>query len=286
MAMRDGVDLVHYLYPGGPLLPIRVPLVIGVFDTIEWQLPGYRRSGPERALLRTQLRRADRVMVPSTQVGGEVREVTGLESERITPVPLAGPSPARVQRQKRPYLLFVGGTERRKNLRAVLGAFATADLDGARLKVVGPREGGRRFEAATELELLLPAEARERVDWLGEVDTPELERLYAEATAVVFPSRAEGFGYPVLEAGAAGTPVIASRVPAISEGFEDAVLVVDPDDVAGLRSMMERMVADDGLRQRLIARGLELVRTYSWARTAELTVRVYREILADGQRVE
>jgi glycosyltransferase involved in cell wall biosynthesis len=279
-AARDGVDLIHYLYPGGPLAPVRVPLVIGVFDTIEWALPGYRRTPPERLLLRHQLRRADRVIVPSEEVAEELQRLLRLDAKRLAVVPLSGPRISDVRREKLPYLLFVGGTERRKNLRAVLSAFATAQLGELRLKIVGASEGGRQFERRGELESLIPADRLARVEWLGQVDESDLRRLYAEATAVVYPSRAEGFGYPVLEAAAARTPVIASRVPAIAEGFEDAVLPVDPNDVAALRAQLERVASDAALRERLVGRGVEFAASYSWARTAELTLQIYRDLLA------
>jgi glycosyltransferase involved in cell wall biosynthesis len=220
------------------------------------------------------------VIVPSAQVAEELGDHVGLSAEKLAVVPLSGPPAPGDRRHKLPYLLFVGGNERRKNLRAVLGAFSEAEAGGLRLKIVGPRESGDRFENIAELESLIPSTQRDRVEWLGEVTSGELERLYGEAMALVYPSRAEGFGYPVLEAAAAGTPVIATRVPAIAEGFEDAVLPIDPDDFAGLRAQIERIAADASLREPLVQRGLELARRYSWARTAGLTLQVYRDLLA------
>jgi glycosyltransferase involved in cell wall biosynthesis len=278
-ALRDRVELIHYLYPGGPLPPVRMPLIIGMFDTIEWTLPGYRRTPPERLLLRHQLRRADRVIVPSAQVAEELQHLVGLDSERLAVIPLSGPPVSDIRRSKLPFLLFVGGNERRKNLRVLLRAFSEAEVGGLRLKIVGARQRGSRFESLDQLDSLVQPDRRERVEWLGEVEGSELERLYGEATALVYPSRAEGFGYPILEAAAARTPVIATRVPAIAEGFEDAVLPVDPDDVPGLRTQLERVTADAALRKGMVERGVELARSYSWARTAELTLQVYRELL-------
>jgi glycosyltransferase involved in cell wall biosynthesis len=278
-AMRDGVDLIHYLYPGGPLIRVGMPQVVGMFDMIEWTFPGYRRTPPERLLQRHQLRRADRVIVPSAQVADALQQLVGVDREKLAVVPLSGPPVSDARRERLPYLLFVGGTERRKNLRALLRAFAAAELGDLRLRIVGPWRGDRRYESLDELEPLVPAERRGRIEWLGEVRAGELERLYGQATALVYPSRAEGFGYPVLEAAAARTPVIATRVPAIAEGYEEAVLAVDPDDIAGLRTQLERVASDAALRERLVERGVELARSYSWTRTAELTLQAYRYCL-------
>ena len=127
----------------------------------------------------------------------------------------------------------------------------------------------------------MPATRRDRVEWLGEVSPAELARLYGEATALVYPSRAEGFGFPVLEAAAAGTPVHQSPVPAIAAGFEDAALLVDPDDTGELGRALERVASrPTAARAPHPARGTALARSYSWEQTAEGTLEVYRRLLA------
>lgn len=278
-ARRAGVDLVHYLYPAASLQPASLPAVVNLFDVIEWTVPGYAKSGLERRLERRLLRQAARVIVPSLRVADDVHRVLALEPDRIVLVPPGAPPvrPARGPRQ--PYWLFLGGTERRKNLRVVLRALADGAPDGTRLRVVGAIEGGSRFETRTDLLGPLAPEDRARVDWLGEVDEPELDRLYAETAALVYPSLEEGFGHPPLEAMARGTPVIASRVPSIAPGFEDAALIVDPDDATAVRQAMQRVLTDEALRVRLAARGAELAELYSWDETARRTIAVYHDVL-------
>lgn len=290
-ARRGGVDLIHYLYPAAPLSAGRAPVVVGMFDTIEWTVPGYARSLPERALQRRQLRGASRVIVPSAEVADDVHRLIDVDRSRLEIVPLAGPPvPARAvssgsgSRPEDPYLLFVGGSEHRKNLPVLLDAFSSAATGALRLKVVGPTGRGARLESREVLESLVPVAHRHRVEWLGEVSPETLARLYGEATALVYPSRAEGFGYPVLEAAAAGTPVISSRVPAIAAGFEDAALLVDPDDAGELGRALERVASDPLLRERLAQRGASLARSYSWGQTAAGTLEVYRRLLAERGR--
>jgi alpha-1,3-rhamnosyl/mannosyltransferase len=161
----------------------------------------------------------------------------------------------------------------------VLRALAEGQSADTRLKVVGPTPAGPRFEPRSELQSLLPPAHRDRVDWLGDVSAAELDRLYAEAIALIYPSLAEGFGHPPLEVMAHGTPVIAAPVPSIPEGFGGAALLIDPLDPSQLREAMERVRSDNELRRRLIERGLELVRRYDWRETAERTLAVYRELV-------
>jgi glycosyltransferase involved in cell wall biosynthesis len=101
--------------------------------------------------------------------------------------------------------------------------------------------------------------------------------LYRHATALVFPSRYEGFGLPVLEAMARRTPVITSNSSSLPEVARGAAMLVDPDDVAGLRDAMRRLGAEPGLREELISRGAEVVSGFSWDETARATVAAYEE---------
>ena len=115
-----------------------------------------------------------------------------------------------------------------------------------------------------------------RVDFRGHVERDELAALYRGAQLLVFPSRYEGFGLPVLEAMASGTPVVATRAGAVPEVAGDAAVLVDPGDPAALAAGMERALAE---RERLAAAGLERARMFSWAETARRTLEVYRELV-------
>ena len=158
------------------------------------------------------------------------------------------------------YLLFVGSIEERKN---PLAAAAAASEVGLPLIVAGPE---KEPELARELE-------RRGARLRGYVDKPELAELYRGAACVVVPSRFEGFGLPVLEAMASGTPVVAAPEPALREVAGDAALFAEPHELAGA---IRRALSE---RERLRAAGLERARVFSWEETARRTVAVYREVL-------
>jgi len=123
------------------------------------------------------------------------------------------------------------------------------------------------------------AGAPEAVVRLGSVSEDQLQRLYRCATALVYPSRYEGFGLPVLEAMASGTPVIGSRAASIPEVLGDAGLLVDPDDGRAWARAIVEIVNDEPLRRRLSAAGLARAATFTWERTARITLDVYRRAI-------
>jgi glycosyltransferase involved in cell wall biosynthesis len=113
---------------------------------------------------------------------------------------------------------------------------------------------------------------------LGTVSDDQLLALYQEATALVYPSRYEGFGLPVLEAMACGTPVIASRAASMPEVLGEAGVLLDPDDTPGWAQAIANVVTDEGLRARMRTAGVARAREFTWARTARLTLAVYRQV--------
>jgi glycosyltransferase involved in cell wall biosynthesis len=167
----------------------------------------------------------------------------------------------------RPYLLFVGVPRKKKCLDVLLAAFARLppDLRGdTQLVMAGvrnPKESG--LESKTKELGLVDA-----VRFPGYVGDDDLVRLYQQATALVFPSRFEGFGLPPLEAMACGTPVVASTGGAIPEVVGDAALMVQPRDVQQLANAIGRVLSNEKLRASLRRRGLERVQAFTWRRAA------------------
>ena len=132
----------------------------------------------------------------------------------------------------------------------------------------------------TVFEPELRQRAGERVRFLGWVEDDELEGLYRAATCFVFPSLAEGFGLPVLEAMMRDVPVACSRIGPLEEVAGDAARYFEPTDVQDMTRAIESLLVDEDLRARLVDAGRERARQFSWARTAEATIASYERALA------
>ena len=180
---------------------------------------------------------------------------------------------------RRPYILFVGMLEPRKNVPAILRAFDAVRSDVPhRLVIVGAR--GWMYDEIFQLhdELGLG----DRVRFIGFVPGHDkLAAFYRNADLFVYPSFYEGFGLPVLEAMKCGCPVVTSKASSIVEIAEDAALLADADDWRALAEQMMRALSDDSLREELSRKGRERAAAFSWKRAADQTLEVYRKVVED-----
>jgi glycosyltransferase involved in cell wall biosynthesis len=207
-------------------------------------------------------RRARRVIAVSERTRRDLADLYAIPAERITVIP-HGVDPAfgPGENGAHDYLLYVGAIQARKD---PIAAAEAAENVGLPLVVAGPE---REPALARELE-------RHGADLRGYVEKDELARLYRGAACLVLPSRYEGFGLPVLEAMACGTPVVAHSDPALREVAGDVAVYAEP---GGLADAIRQALAQ---RERLAAAGLERARLFSWEETARRTLDVYREALA------
>jgi alpha-1,3-rhamnosyl/mannosyltransferase len=213
-----------------------------------------------RRVVPRAVRTAARVLTVSERTKKDLVELYGIAPAKIVVTP-NGVDPAFAPGTgSRDYVLAVGAIQERKNQVAALEA---ASAVGLPLVVAGPSKDD---ELAEELR-------RRGARLEGYVETERLAQLYRGAACLVQASRFEGFGLPVLEAMASGTPVVAVHEPALEEVAGDAAVFVEQDRVAdGIRQALQD-------RDRLVAAGLERARAFSWRATAERTLAVYREIL-------
>jgi alpha-1,3-rhamnosyl/mannosyltransferase len=259
---RLGPQLAHFQYA----LPLgfRGRSVVTLHDLSFETDPGLMGKVDRvvfRAVVPRAARRADHVLVVSERTRRDVEQRYRLEPAKVTVTP-NGVDPSFSPGGARDgYLLFVGAIQRRKDPLAALDA---ARAVGLPLVVAGP-----------EKEPALAQRLREGgADLRGYVSKAELAELYRGAAALVLPSRFEGFGLPVLEAMACGTPVVAAPEPALREvGGDAAVYAEDGDFAAAVGRAL-------GERDRLSAAGLERARLFSWRETARRTADVYRRVLA------
>ena len=239
------------------------------------------------------LRQAARVIVVSEQTKRDLLEQYRVPEYRVVVVPngvdanaFHGVSDTEVNAARDqlgirgPYLLFLGGIEPRKNLPAVVRAFARLPSDVRPVLVIAGWRTEWNPEGWNELQRALeelPAGIRSRIAVTGYVPEERKAALLAGAQALVYPSRYEGFGLQVLEAMAAGTPVLTSNVSALPEVAGDAAVLVDPADVDSIADGMEKLLRDDELRNVLRGRGRARAKRFSWEETARRTVAVLHQ---------
>lgn len=224
--------------------------------------------------------RADAVIAVSEFTKRELVECLGLPEQRIHVIPNGiGPGFCQIADQARldrarakydvtaPYALFVGRLEPKKNLGTLIRAWhEMRRMSGQRITLVVAGSKGPSYPALRGLARELGVERDIR--FTGAVEGPDLPALYAGAELFVFPSLYEGFGIPVLEAMACGTPVVASTCAAVSEVAGDAALAVDPTNVEELAAAMSHVITQSELRRKLVESGLRRAKEFSWARTA------------------
>ena len=287
-----GADLVHGPVFVGPLLA-PCPFVVTIHDLSFIRFPALFRPANRLYLtLMTRLstRRAQRLIAVSRHTASEAVRLLGVPSEKIDVV-YHGVDPAfrprsRIEveafRRRRGlperFALFLGTLEPRKNLVRLVDAFAR--IQDARIGLVLAGGKGWFYD-----ELFSRAEALElgtRVLFPGYVREAELPLWYNAATVLAYPSLYEGFGLPVLEAMACGTPVVCSNTSSLPEAAGNAALMVDPNDTNALAEELARLLNEKTLRLEMRRRGLAHAQQFTWAHTAQKTTRVYRRVLAEG----
>ena len=254
------LDLLHCTTFRGPR-GARVPTVLTVHDLAILRFPEafprwHRLYG--RAGLARVLRAADAIIAVSEFTKQQTIELIGVPEERIRVIPNGVDSVFGVDgpRADGEYVLAVATLEPRKNL---ANAVEAARLAGVELRVVGARGWGG---------VDVPG-------WVGEIPDPELAALYRGARCVLYPSIYEGFGLPVLEAMACGTPVVTSRGAVMEEIAGGAAVLVDPFDPS---SIANGIATAEASRDKLVPLGFTRAHGFTWKRTADAVVALWREL--------
>jgi glycosyltransferase involved in cell wall biosynthesis len=284
-------DVFHGVLNVAPLL-CPVPTVITIHDLAFLTFPQtFRRVN--RAYLtwatKVSAKRAARILVVSEATRQEVIRLLGIPPEKVIVTYNAAdarfrpPAPAELaafrRRQGLPerFILFIGTLEPRKNLPTLFDAYATIAKSIDAPLIIGGGKGWLYdpiFARAKELGL------GDRIRFAGFLPAEELHLWYAAATVFVLPSLYEGFGMPLLEAMACGTPVIGSSSSSLPEVIGDAGLIVSPTDSNALGMAMLQLLRDADLRAELRQRGLQRAQRFSWQTTAERTLTAYQAAAA------
>ncbi len=300
---KERVDLLHALAFVTPLLS-PCPAVVTIYDLSFLLYPeSFKRFKRFYLGLFTRLsaRRARRIIAISKSTKRDVVRLLGVPPEKVEVIycgideafrPLAEDQVAAFRSKRglpERFILFVGTIEPRKNLTTLLEAYAVFRRD------VRDQEIGNRKSEIENLHLVIGGakgwfyeDVFARVEELGlegqvmfpgYIPVSELPLWYNAAELFVYPSLYEGFGLPPLEAMACGTPVVTANTSSLPEVVGEAGLTVDPLDVEGLAEAMRRVLDDEALRQEMRKRGLQRAKGFSWTKTAQETVQVYRRAM-------
>lgn len=292
-----GVELAHVPYFGSPLAP-PVPTVVTIHDLIPMVLPEYRGGFLVRlytSLAAAAAQQARLVLADSQASKRDILRKLDIPDGRVrvvylAPAPHFQPAPTweQVVQVKKKYnlpetfVLYMGGYDARKNLSALLHAFTwvSATLQGQYPLVLAGRlpekdtsffPDPRRIarELGIEKYIVTPG-------WIAEEDMP---LVYSAATVFVYPSRYEGFGLPVLEAMACGTPVVTTNAASLPEIAGPAAFQLDPDDTKHIAAPIIRLCTEESFNDEMIERGFGQVEKFSWEKTARETLKAYQETL-------
>jgi len=287
---RGSLDVLYAPAYTAPL-HCRARLVVNLHDVIALTHPelcSLRNRLHMRLLIPPTVRRAHRIIVSTRVVARCATAMFGVPQERLAVIPLgvrtdvfgmARPLPERLRPHLTPgeYLLFVGNIEPKKGVDVLLDAYALCADDLAMPLVLAGQFAWRSRSVRGRIERY---RGPGRVVFVGRVSDTELAALYANAWAFVFPSRVEGFGLPVLEAMAAGAPVVHSDAPAVQEVAGEAGLEFTRDAPESLARALHRLAASPTLRAELAARGKKRAALFSWERWGAEAGRVLKEAAA------
>ena len=293
--VRARAGLVHFPHYN---LPLAFPgrSVVTIHDLFSYRFPeihsGWLPRSVNRLLISNAVRRAAAIITPSRATAADVANRFPRASERIVPIAEAAderfaavrnpPGETAWQRYfgvRPPYFLYLGQWKAYKNVPLIIEAFGriVAQHPGVQLVIAG--QDPRHPEVAAAVSHLPPGSAL----LPGHLPDDAVADLYRGAAAVVLPSRAEGFGLPVLEAMACGVTVVCSDIPVLRELADGVAIFCDPDSAPSFAAGMVAALdtPSDGAR---IRRGVERARLYSWSKAAEETVRIYERVLAGRPR--
>lgn len=292
LANNQRLDLLHSLHY---TMPVAYPgRTVVTFHDMTFFLYPHHHTLPKRFFfrffIRLSARKAVALIADSESTRQDTIRLVGVSPGKIFTAPLGVTQEFRqipdktIHQQVRQkyqlpehFMLFVGTIEPRKNLPILLQAYASVadQMQHHHLVVVGPK--GWMVEAISRQTGQLSIS--DKVNFTGYVEQDDLPLIYNLADVFIYPSAYEGFGLPVLEAMACGTPVITSNVSSMPEIVGEAGVLIAPNNTHALAQAMVELINDPIARQRLSIKGQERAAAFSWKRTAEKTIAVYRHVL-------
>lgn len=295
-ARADVFHAPHYVV--SPLT--RVPFVVTIHDCIHLRFPQYLPNRLAytyaKTMMRSSARRSRRVLTVSEASKQDILHYLRVPADKVEVVYNAlderlatAPTPDAIARVRgryqldSPFILYAGNIKPHKNLERLIEAYSILrrrGLTDARLFITGDEVS--KYPRLRRLVHRL--QLHPHVRFFGFVSDEVLSSMYRLASLFVFPSLCEGFGFPPLEAMAAGAPVVAANASSLPEVVGDAALLVDPMDAGAIADAMAQVLTDAALRQDLIARGHARVGAFSWERSVARIRDLYVEVAREGRR--
>ena len=288
---QSGCDLAHFTNFNTPW-KCPVPFVVTIHDVIYWRFPwdlGSRlRARYAKLLMERAARTAAHVVTVSEHSAKDLEQYLRIPPDRITVVPNGawqtgempepGPDELALAQAHAPYVLYVGSQNPHKNLAGLADAVGLVREAHPRIKLLAVGKRGRHFDKlARELRRRGLADV---VEFAHHVSDELLVALYRRAAVVATASLYEGFGLPVLEAFAVGAAVVCANRSSLPEVAGHAALLADPENPREFADKIQSVLADSELRQRLIDRGRERAKLFTWDRNAQQLADVYRRLLS------
>ena len=294
-----GVDLAHVPYLAPPLSPT-VPTVVTIHDLIPMVLPEYRGSLLVRLYTSLAAGAASRARLILTDSCASQRDILArlkVPSSRVRVVylapapyyrPVTDPDELGAVRRKydlpENFVLWLSGFDVRKNARALLHAYTwviTALEDDISLVMAGRLPAKDTPLFPDPRRIAAEVNVSHAVRFPGHIDEVDKPALYSAATVFVYPSRYEGFGLPILEAMACGTPVVTSNAASLPELAGSAAYQVEPHDTRQLGAAIISICIDETLRREMSENGLRQAAQFTWQKTAQETLAAYQGVLSD-----
>jgi len=281
---KGDYDIFHPTYYDPYFLDYigRKPFVLTIYDMIH-EIYSDMFSLKDKTSKRKKLlaQKATKIIAISENTKKDIIEFLGIDENKIEVIYLANSFNMNkddkiinvVTPEK--YILFVGSRRGYKNFDLFIKTISPLLNDDGKLNVICA--GGGEFNSM-EIEKLKNLKIKDKVFFYSGSDSV-LAYLYQKAIAFVFPSLYEGFGIPILESFASGCPVICSKTSSLPEVAGDAVVYFDPTDKLSMLNSIKKVIYDDKLRKRLIDKGIERKKEFTWEKTAEKTKKIYEEIL-------
>jgi len=284
LLIKGDYDIFHPTYYDPYFLDYinNKPFVLTIYDMIHEIYPEMFSSKDETSKRKKLLaQKATKIIAISENTKKDIIKFLGIDAYKIEVIYLANPFNMNkddkiinvVTPEK--YILFVGNRRGYKNFDLFIKTISPLFNDDVKLNVICA--GGGEFNSM-EIEKLKNLKIKDKVFFYSGSDSV-LAYLYQKAVAFVFPSLYEGFGIPILEAFACGSPVICSRTSSLPEVAGDAAIYFDPTDKLSMLNSIQKVIYNDKLRKKLIDKGKEQVKEFTWRKTADKTKKIYEGIL-------